>query len=178
MAKTRRTALKRALLVLGGIAGVAATRGVVDARAGNPLPSQAETLSLYGRDWHIFSRDLSRGELPSSGDQMLGYGDLHASPESERVGEFYATYVSLHRPGWVGPLSSIEQHTFALADGSIMGSGTTRPGLETEDEFAIVGGTGRYAGVRGTYVLRQSHRELGGDGTATVTFTFSAVGVV
>jgi len=109
---------------------------------------------------------------------MLGYGDLHASPESERVGAFYATYVSLHRPGWVGPLASIEQHTFVLADGSIMGAGTTKPGLGTEDEFAIVGGTGRYAGIRGTYVLSQSHQELGGDGTAKVTFAFSTVGVV
>jgi hypothetical protein len=178
MAKTRRTALKRALMVLGGIAGVVATRGVVDAGAGKPSPAQTETLSLHGRDWHIFSRDLNRGELPAGGVQMVGYGDLHVSPESGRVGEFYGTYVSLHRPGWVGPLSSIEQHTFVLADGSIMGSGTTKPGLETADDFAIVGGTGRYAGVRGTYVLSQSHQELGGDGTARVTFTFSTVGVV
>src|SRR6266540_7422864 len=153
MAENRRTALKRALLLLGGIAGVVATKGVAEAETSNYPTSQSRTLSLHGRDWHIFSRDLTRGELPTGGDRMLAYGDLHLSLSGEKVGEFYATYVSLHRPGWVGPLSSIEQHTFVLSEGSIMGTGTTKPGLETEDEFAIVGGTGRYAGVRGTYVL-------------------------
>lgn len=178
MAENRRTALKRALLLLGGIAGVVATKGVVDAKAPNRSAPPGEMLSLHGRDWHIFSRDLTRGELPAGGDRMLAYGELHALPEGEKVGEFYATYISLHRPGWVGPLSSIEQHTFVLPDGSIMGSGTTKPGLETEDEFAIVGGTGSYAGVRGTYVLSQSHQELGGDGTASVRFSFSREGAL
>jgi hypothetical protein len=37
-----------------------------------------------------------------------------------------------------------------------------------QDAFAIVGGTGEFAGARGSYVARQSLRERGGDGTAEI----------
>jgi hypothetical protein len=88
----------------------------------------------------------------------------------ERVGDFFASYFSLPEASSGGRFASLEHHTFTLAGGSIMGTGATRPGLDSEDEFAIVGGTGRYAGARGTYIVRQSHQEFGGDGTAVITF--------
>jgi hypothetical protein len=44
-----------------------------------------------------------------------------------------------------------------------MGMGSVEPGRHA---FAVVGGTGRYAGARGAYVASQHLRELGGDGTA------------
>ena len=34
-----------------------------------------------------------------------------------------------------------------------------------------MGGTGRYAGARGTYVARQRRQELGGEGTAEFVLT-------
>ncbi|MPZ51098.1 MAG: hypothetical protein GEU75_17670 [Dehalococcoidia bacterium] len=111
-----------------------------------------------------------KGQLPSRGDRMLVSGKLHGGPERGQVGEFFATYYSLHQSGAVGALTSLEQYTFNLPDGSIMGTGTTKPGIESEDEFAIIGGTARYAGARGTYFVRQSHHEFGGDGTATIVF--------
>ena len=61
----------------------------------------------------------------------------------------------------------LELHTFKLRDGTIIGSGTSGA---LEGEFAILGGTGRYAGARGTYVARHNRRELGGDGTAEFRF--------
>ena len=35
-----------------------------------------------------------------------------------------------------------------------------------ENVYAVVGGTGRYAGARGSYTARQHPQELEGDGTA------------
>jgi len=49
--------------------------------------------------------------------------------------------------------------------------GSVLPG---ESLFAIVGGTGRYAGARGSYVASQHLRELGGDGTAHFVLNLSA----
>jgi hypothetical protein len=180
MSETRRSALKRLGLVAGGIAGLFAGREALASSHSNPAvgtnPPAGETIRLEGRGWHIFSKNLERGQIPTGGDRMLVYGDLHAGGD-EKVGDFFATYFSLRRPGFAGPLASLEHHTFNLTDGSIMGSGTTKAGFETEDEFAIVGGTGRYAGARGTYVVRQSHQELGGDGTATIVFSLITEGL-
>jgi hypothetical protein len=40
-----------------------------------------------------------------------------------------------------------------------------------EGTFAIVGGTGRYSGARGSYTARQSPIGRGGDGTAELIVT-------
>jgi hypothetical protein len=50
-----------------------------------------------------------------------------------------------------------------LLDGTIIGSGTAG---QLEGVFAILGGTGRYAGARGTYIARQHDQDFGGDGSA------------
>jgi hypothetical protein len=63
----------------------------------------------------------------------------------------------------VGYGGVLQLQTLDLLDGTIVGIGA---GGVHENPFAIVGGTGRYAGLRGTYVARQSPREHGGDGTA------------
>jgi hypothetical protein len=63
-------------------------------------------------------------------------------------------------------------HTFDLEDGTILGIGASR--LD-EADFAIVGGTGRYAGATGTYSAQQSPRETGGDGTARFTLDIKAL---
>ena len=165
MSETRRSMLKRAGLLIGAAAGIVAGR---EAFQSSDKPTNAtESFTLSGRGWHIHSRDVARGRLPTGGERMLAYGNLHAVEGEERIGEFLATYFSMHQPG---RFASLEHHTFNLVDGSIMGTGTTKAGLDTVDEFAIVGGTGRYAGARGTYTVRQSHHEFGGDGTATITF--------
>jgi hypothetical protein len=163
---TRRSALKRIALTLG--VGAAAATGFTVARR------REDTFSLHGRDWHLHSRELVKGKLPD-GDRMLGYGELYDT-EGTPMGGFTATYIGLPQAAANGRLASVEQHVFTLPGGSLMGSGMTAPGFDTEDEFAIVGGTGKYAGARGTFVLRQSPLEFGGDGTATITFRLMAEG--
>jgi len=92
------------------------------------------------------------------------------SAPGEQVGEFYGSGHVLQNP--LGALAvgaaSLEVHSFNLADGTIAGVGSTRQG---ESVFAIVGGTGRYAGVSGSYIARQQPLEVGGDGTAEFTLT-------
>lgn len=182
MHTSRRVALKRGFVALGGLLGVgAAGRAMgVPANAAEelapPTPSRRQRLTLYGHDWHSFSQLRPTGVLPTRGDRLLASGDLHLTPAGGKVGEFHAALFSLGAPGQVGPagVGNLELHTFSLPDGSIMGTGTASPDADREDTFAIVGGTGRYAGARGSYVARQRHREFGGDGTAELTFTFVA----
>jgi hypothetical protein len=66
-------------------------------------------------------------------------------------------------------VTGLEYHSFNLQKGTILGLGTGTGGGESM--FAIVGGTGSYAGARGTYVAHQLPRELGGDGTAEFRLT-------
>jgi hypothetical protein len=73
--------------------------------------------------------------------------------------------------GAVDADSSLELHTFRLEGGTLLGIGSMIAG---ESIFAIAGGTGRYAGSRGTYVGEQRLRELGGDGTAEFTIDLRA----
>jgi len=107
------------------------------------------------------------------GDQMVMYGELLKEPQRTKVGEFYSSCLHIRSP--FGPsllaASNVEVHTFNLADGSLLGMGTPRQALGGEEVLAVLGGTGRYAGARGSYTARQRPQELGGDGTAEFSFT-------
>lgn len=167
MKETRRSVLKRIGLAVLGLGGMVAGTGSL--RAAYPGPAE-ETMVFQGRGWHVYSRNLSKGRLPEGGDRMVAYGELFDAAGEARLGDFAATYFGLPEAVAGGRLASLEQHVFNLPGGAILGSGMTSAGAETQDEFAVVGGTGRYAGARGTYTVRQSHLEFGGDGTATITF--------
>ena len=167
---TRGGALKRLLLVAGGAvgAGVAGNRLLADEQDTAPAvaaPSRPEprTLVLHGRDWRFASPNTQPGELPSLTDAGVPLGRL-VDRQGREVGRFRAASL----PTLAGAL---ELHTFELDGGTILGIGT---GGIHEKPFAIVGGTGHYAGASGTYVAKQSPRELGGDGTAEFTLTLVA----
>jgi hypothetical protein len=164
-------AIRNGLLSAAGLLGLKAV-GPLSATAGaQPV---AATLTLYGRNWCSYGQTKPAGQLPARGDRLVASGDLHAAPGGDKVGEFHAVVFHLGAPGQVGPAGagSLELHTFLLPDGSIIGAGTATPDSDRHDAFAVIGGTGRYAGARGTYVVRQGYRELGGDGTAEVTMQF------
>jgi hypothetical protein len=88
----------------------------------------------------------------------------------EVVGHFTAAHLTYQSP-FASAASSLEIHTFTLKAGTIHGLGTVTRGAE--GQFVVLGGTGRYTGVRGSYVARQSARELGGDGTAEFHLTLA-----
>jgi hypothetical protein len=105
---------------------------------------------------------------------MLARGEIMDKPSRGRkVGDFFATYYRLNTPGKVAAHEpgSLELHTFVFPDGTIVGSGIASAATDSEGQFAIIGGTGRYLGARGSYVARQSYADFGGDGTATFTLT-------
>ncbi len=154
---TRRNVVSRAVLAVAGLLGLGAGAG------GAKLVPTAETttLVLHGRNWRT-SRGRP-GELPSEGDRISVSGDLTDDVKGERVGEFYAAAFAIGGGSQPAHGERLELHTFKLPDGTIIGSGTAG---QLEGVFAILGGTGAYAGARGTYVARQRHQDFGGDGSA------------
>lgn len=169
----RRQALKHGLTMVAFAAGI----GAASSRASTSIsdsPQSPSTLILQGRHWRLTSQDLKRGELPTEGARMMARGELvDGSARPRKIGDFFATYYRLTNPGKV-PASepgSLELHTFVLPEGTIIGSGTANSAIDSEGHFAIVGGTGRYQGIKGSYTARQSYRELSGDGKATFTLT-------
>jgi hypothetical protein len=163
---TRASLLKRLALLAGGALGagvaVRSTGGEDTAAAAPALRKTASTLRLYGRDWRLHRPGAEFGKLPPAGDAALPGGRIVDSGERE-LGRFRAAAL----PG----AAAFHLHTFELAEGTILGIGANR--LD-EGSYAIVGGTGRYAGASGTYSARQFLRELGGDGTAEFTLNLNA----
>lgn len=163
---TRASLLKRlALLATGAVgAGVAAKAVAHDsapAAAAAPRRTTRE-LTLYGRDWRLHRPSAAPGKLPAATDAAIPTGRLVDAAERE-LGRFSAAAL----PG----LAAFHLHTFELAEGTLLGIGANK--LD-EGSYAIVGGTGLYAGASGTYTARHSLRELGGDGTAEFSVTLSA----
>ena len=175
MATNRRDALKGALLTAAvGIGTVGTGGSIVEARDGAAKPKAGQQTILHGIGWQLTSQDLERGELPLAGTRMLVRGEIYDQASGGRkLGDFFATYYRLSTPGKVGHQEpgSLEVHTFVFSEGTLTGTGVANSSLDSEGEFAITGGTGRYQGARGSYVGRQSHLQLGGNGRATFTLT-------
>lgn len=167
----RRSILKRGALGAASLAAVGVAAAT--AQSGAPRaavvdePIGARTLRLIGRDWHA---DTSKTALPGKGERYSVYGELHA-PGGAKVGEFFSQNVGVDSPFQITGtgIGSFEIHTLTLDGGTIVGVGV---GGGSERSFAIVGGTGKYTGARGSYVARQSTYGLGGTGKAELLLTF------
>lgn len=160
-ASGRRTVLKRGIFAAAAAAAALAVRpGDQRAALATAPVGGATTIELFGRGWHA---DTSK--VPSKGDSYSVYGELLASPEGDKCGEFYAACLAIDSPFQVTGqgLGSLEIHTLVLAGGSIVAMGA---GGGVERSFAIVGGTGKYTGARGSYTANQDTYGLGGRGTA------------
>jgi hypothetical protein len=173
---TRRAVLRQGLFAVGALAGLVGLTGIAQKARSQALPAPAvavgRTLQLYGSDWHLSAPGLRRGDLPKRGDLVSISGILRLASGEAQVGTFYSSVVHLDGTGH-GPYSTaqLETHTFHLRDGTLVGIGTTTG--EGESVFAIVGGTGRFLGVTGSYTARQSPLETGGDGTAEFILTLN-----
>lgn len=172
----RRSLLQRALVGLGAAVSVPFGSAAASQAARDPGPT--ERISLDGRAWHVVRLEHTPGVQPVKGERLAVCGELVEPATGEKVGEFYAVCVEVDAPFGPGPSAAetIEWHTFRLRDGTLTGMGTSAPpgparAPEPEQEFAIVGGTGRYLGARGSYVARQGVRERGGNGTAAFRLT-------
>lgn len=166
MTATRRSAVKRGLLLAAGAVGFGAAAGRGEAApAANPLPSGPSTatrLTLRGRNWRVTAPGRVHGQRPSTSELAATHGDL-----VDAAGRSYGAFRSASLDGALG---RFQLHTFELPDGTIMGLGSG--GLD--GSFAVIGGTGRYAGLTGAYVAKQRPREAGGNGTAEFVLTLNA----
>jgi hypothetical protein len=147
---TRRGILAGALALAGGGAAIGAAKvaGGDDAKP----TGRAFTLTTPRL---LLGDPAARPGMPSAASRLEGWADL-LDERGARAGAF----TSVVFPGG----SQLELHTFALGAGTLLGMGS--PGAAG---FAVVGGTGDYAGASGAYVLDQRR-----DGSADFTFDLSA----
>jgi len=163
---SRRNLLGRSVALAAGALGVGAVGRVGTAEAAKP---ENRDFQLHGRHFHLQAPTHRAGKLPEKGDRLSAYGELLDRPNGKAVGHFTAAFFALDSP--FAGASSLELHTFNLADGTIHGLGSAARGAE--GHFAILGGTGRYTGARGSYVANLHLREHGGNGTATFHLTLA-----
>lgn len=152
----RRTVLQRGLAILAGFAGleVVDPKSRLRAEVLEPANSGFQRLRLYARRWRTLSHGHVPGELPVASNPVHRKGDLSTAIDGQKTGEFCATCFS--------PISSfgtrncsgtnMELHTFTFDEGTLFGMGSSNsagPG----QAFALLGGTGRFNGARGSYVI-------------------------
>jgi hypothetical protein len=157
---SRRSVLKRALVLAGGAIGI----GAVTQDAHAQLSLGRET-TLYGRQWRLETPARKPGDALQPGDQSAIYGELLDRRNGRVIGQFHGSRLALQ--GYAG----LEVHTFVLPGGTLVGMGTS---LLDEAVFAVIGGTGRYAGAQGSYAAKQRLREYGGNGTAEFKLTLGS----
>lgn len=166
----RRHILKRGALGVASVAAVAVTGAAASASTQRATPASdgaaARMMRLVGRGWHA---DAPKASRPGKGERFSVYGELYATT-GEKVGEFFSENVGVDSPFQLTGegRGAFEIHTLTLAGGTIVGVGMGGGG---ERSYAIVGGTGRYTGARGSYVARQDIYGLGGDGKAELLLT-------
>lgn len=148
----RRGFVQRMLCLFGGALGASALppQGhATPAKAATaPAPTGAIRLHLECRHKH---RAGQQGRTVCGGEILDRCG-------GQTVGQFYANCFGTDSTfGTPNPFaaSNVEMHTIRLADGMLFGMGANNAATEREKAHAIIGGTGKYAGARGTYTIAE-----------------------
>lgn len=157
----RRNFVQRIACVFGGLVGASAIQRSTTAAPSVPVPvpmpnSGAIRLHLECRHHNRSSHKHGR---------MVCGGEILDKAGGTAVGDFHANcFRSESTFGAPNPFaaSNIEMHTIRLADGVIFGMGANHSQKEQEKAHAIIGGTGRFAGARGTYVITENAEKVGG----------------
>jgi hypothetical protein len=142
---TRRSALGRMLAVAFGAAGIGALAESKTSEASRS--KHGSTLTLYG----VQIRQMQVG--PTGAAKTLPFGAL-ADAKGRELGSFHTALVDSTN-------GALTMQTFDLQDGTIVGIGSN-------DSYVVLGGTGTYAGVTGSYEERSAARLPG----RQFTFTF------
>jgi hypothetical protein len=174
----RRTLLQRGLaLIAGGAALVAGARtGRIEAAA---PPRHAlgtdGTLKLYARKRPLAPPPAGAHGSHRPDGRLLASGELFDTPDGAAVGEFHTNCFCLDTP--FGPQaagSNLEFQVLQLKDGTLFGlcAGSVVNG--TAKVHALVGGTGRYAGARGSYFERTANPQSGGHDLVELVVTLAS----
>lgn len=149
----RRSFVQSMLCLFGGVAGASALERQVNAAPPAPQPAKQDgTIRLHLECRHKHRKGEGNGRVICGGEILEKAGGPVA-------GQFYANcFCSESTFGTVNPFaaSNIEMHTIKLTDGTLFGMGANNSRTEREKTHAIIGGTGRFAGARGTYVIAEN----------------------
>jgi hypothetical protein len=145
----RRTALRGGVVAAAGAIGVVASSSA--ASASSPA---ARTLTLTLANHQSGVHGKRRSERPERGDSVLAGADIHDSV-GRHIGRLESTGTSTGRHT-SSPARSVLTQVLSMGEDSIIGTGSgDARGLL--GDFAVVGGTGRYAGARGSYTITDTH---------------------
>ena len=160
---------RRELLTRAGLlAGAAGAAGVV----GSGRPAGAASSATFARtdlptvirgaDWRLVRPGVAAGTLPSVGSIALPLGRL-VNEDGAHIGMFESSVMPTSGKGSVFHQLTFEHGTIAAVGPSTLGEAT----------FAVIGGTGQFAGASGSYRLRQQPAPSGGTAEFTLDITAS-----
>jgi len=155
---SRRSVLTTVLAATGlAGSGVASKLGTDGSGSGSSPADDDEAVgvpTLYLDHYSMHTGDRSRGAQRKQGDQTVLRGTL-TTADGDRFGEVFASALTM--PGPVEhdtpQTSRLEIQNFQLRDGTILGMGTAFAQIDVPNVYTIIGGSGRYAGVRGGYTF-------------------------
>jgi hypothetical protein len=132
-----------ALTAAAAVAAIAATSGSAQAPGGRTL-----SFVEKAKDIKMTLVTHSHHRTPGAGDAVVLALPLYDAGGATRVGMARAVCTIMSKPkrGSEPPLTC--EGTFALPDGDVIVVGRLAKGA---DHLAVVGGTGAYAGARGTF---------------------------
>jgi hypothetical protein len=131
-------------------------------------PPGARELRLYGRA----SLTGAPGRSPGA-PWIVRRCELRETPDGPDVGDFVATALAAEPSfGAAGRAAApLEMHTFRVGDSSLFGIGAG--GARGDRAYALIGGTGRFGGARGTVLEREVQS---GSSRPLVEFVVTLVG--
>lgn len=152
-APRRRVLLQRGAALLGGAIGLGGTAAAASPAISAVLgegTNPSETLRFFGK--RRTRARVGRAARLTAG-APAAYGDLALEPGATPVGSFRSN--GLGQGGALPdlPVAALEIQTFELADGTLFGIGAPA-GRDGERHCAVLGGTGRFATSRGSYLER------------------------
>jgi hypothetical protein len=151
---TRRGIVAGGLALLGGLGlGAAATSRATDSES-----MSGRKLELRAARLRVGNPDASPG-IPGRATRLEGEAEL-LDAHGKAAGMFSSVVLPSGRDG-------VELHTFQLHGGTLLGMGRV-------GGYAVVGGTGAYAGASGAYAFEHAAEHLGGDGSAHFVIDLNA----
>lgn len=161
-----------AVLGLGAAAGITAGRAVHELTAQPASPPTTApastagsagqtTMTLQAQRVRIESIGQQPGVLPPVDRPFAAHGVV-TDANGAALGSFAITPL----PG----AAALQLHSFELDGGTLLGLGASTAG---EGTFAVIGGTGRYQGVTGSYTARVGTDPSGRQASAEFKFNLS-----
>lgn len=164
------------MLAASGVAGSAVVSKLLpSSREESPAASVSSATLGIGALYLDRYTTFSGGAARKTGDQSLIRGTLR-DDAGEIAGELFSTSTTMPGPAADGlpKTARMEFQNLHLADGTIAAMGTVFAQGDLPNIYTIFGGTGRYAGLRGTYRFDDNPGVARPLGKSTIIFDVSS----